>query len=74
MFRNPRDYRVHAVRCGELAATARTPQLQVMFQELSEGWERLALDIEKTDAVLADDDVDYKKLEEARADARHNAH
>jgi len=31
-----------------------------MFQELSERWERLALDIEKTDAVLADDDLKYK--------------
>ena len=57
-----------------VAATARTSQLQVMFQELSERWERLALDIEKTDAVLADDDLKYKNLEEGGADARHNAH
>jgi hypothetical protein len=56
-----------------LAATARTPQLQVMFQELSDDWERLALDIERTDAVLADDDMKYKKLEEAGTDACHNA-
>ena len=54
MFRIPREYRIHAVRCGELAATARMPQLKMMFHELSEGWERLALDIEKTDAMLAD--------------------
>jgi len=58
MFRNPGEYRIHAVRCGELAATARMPELKVMFQELSEGWERLALDIEKTDALLADVDTD----------------
>jgi hypothetical protein len=35
-------------------------------------WERLALDIEKTDAVLAGDDLKYKNLEEAGANARHN--
>jgi len=29
-----------------------------MFQELSEGWGRLAQDIEETDAVLADGDME----------------
>lgn len=58
MSRNPREYRVNAVRCGELAATARTSLAKVMFQELSEGWGRLAQDIEETDAVLADGDME----------------
>jgi hypothetical protein len=51
------------MRCGELAATARTSLAKLMFQELSEGWGRLALDIEKTDAVLGDGDMDYQKLD-----------
>jgi hypothetical protein len=61
--RDPREYRVNAVRCGELAATARTSLAKMMFQELSEGWGRLALDIEETDALLADSDMDYEKLD-----------
>jgi hypothetical protein len=54
MSRNPREYRVYATECAELASSARTPELQVMFSELSDGWERLALDIEETDALLAE--------------------
>jgi hypothetical protein len=61
--RDPREYRINAVRCAELASSVRTPQLKVMFSELSNGWENLALDIEKTDALIADDDMDYNKLD-----------
>ena len=63
MPRDPREYRVNAVRCAELASSVTTLQLKVMFSELSKGWENLALDIEKTGALLADSDMDYKKLD-----------
>jgi hypothetical protein len=60
--RNPREYRVYAMECAELASSVRTPELKVMFSELSRGWENLALAIEDVDAAVAESDVGDKKL------------
>ena len=46
MPNNPREYRVHAARCAELAMKARTPQLKATFLALSKNWEKLAIDLE----------------------------
>jgi hypothetical protein len=43
-----KECREHALRCAELAATARTPQSRAMFFELSKDWEKLA--VQRTDA------------------------
>jgi hypothetical protein len=42
MPNNPREYRVHAARCVELATKARTPQLKATFLALSKNWEKQA--------------------------------
>jgi hypothetical protein len=59
MSRDPYDYRVYAIECAGLASSVRTPELQVMFSELSKGWETLARAIEEeADATLAQGEVD----------------
>jgi hypothetical protein len=50
------------MECAELASSVRTPELKVMFSELSRGWENLALAIEDVDAAVAESDVGDKKL------------
>jgi hypothetical protein len=58
MSRDPHEYRVHAIKCAGLASSVRTPELKVMFSELSKGWETLARAIEEADATFAQNDVD----------------
>jgi hypothetical protein len=49
------------MRCAELAATAKTQQLKATLLELSKNWVRLAESLEKTHALMDEDDVDFKK-------------
>ena len=49
------------MRCAELAASARTAQLKATLLGLSKEWERLAIDLEKTRALLEEDKVEFKK-------------
>jgi hypothetical protein len=58
MSRDPYDYRVYAIECAGLASSVRTPELQVMFSELSKGWETLARAIEEADATFAQGEMD----------------
>jgi hypothetical protein len=58
MSRDPYAYRVYAIECAGLASSVRTPELQVMFSELSKGWETLARAIEEADATFAQSDMD----------------
>ena len=58
MSRNPHDYRIYAIECAGLASSVRTPELKVMFSELSKGWETLARGMEEADATLAQSDMD----------------
>ena len=51
---DPNVCRSHAVRCVELAADARNPQLRSMFLELSANWQKLARDLEHTQQLLAE--------------------
>jgi hypothetical protein len=62
MSRDPREYRTYAVECAELALSVRTPELKVMFSELSRGWKKLALAIEEADATFAESDMDDRTL------------
>jgi hypothetical protein len=50
---DPKECRLHALRCAELATTAKTPQLRATFLDLSKGWVRLAESLEKPGASLA---------------------
>ena len=58
MSRDAHEYRVHSIKCAGLASSVRTPELKVMFSELSKGWETLARAIEEADATLEQSDVD----------------
>ena len=69
MSRDPYDYRVYAIECAGLASSVRTPELKVMFSELSKGWETLARAIEEADATLPQNDMD-----DSRAQLRVVAH
>src|SRR5215510_10025846 len=53
---DPRECRRHALRCAELAASARPQQLKTALLELSKNWERLAIDLEN--GVVMFDDVE----------------
>ena len=57
MSREPHEYRVHAIKCAGLASSVKTPELQVMFSELSRGWENLARAIEDADDTSAQIDT-----------------
>jgi hypothetical protein len=57
MSRDPHAYRIYAIECDELASSVRTPELKVMFSELSRGWETLALAIEDADATFLPRDL-----------------
>ena len=50
---NPKDCRLHAMRCAELAAQTKTPELKASLLELSVNWAKLAGDLEATNALLA---------------------
>jgi len=58
---DPKECRLHAMRCAELAATARTKQLRALLLELSKNWQKLAADLERTQALLDETKVDFKK-------------
>jgi hypothetical protein len=58
---DPKECRLRAMRCAELVATAKTPQLRATLLDLSKNWVRLAESLEKTHALMDEDDVDFKK-------------
>ena len=64
---DPKECRRHAARCAELAVTASTPQLKGTFLELSENWEKLAIQLENTFAKI-DDEIEWvrESLDAAR--------
>ena len=43
---DPKECRRNAARCAELAVAAHTPQLRTRFLELSNNWEKLAIQLE----------------------------
>jgi hypothetical protein len=53
---NPKECREHALRCADLAHTARTPELKNLLIELSGNWLKLAVELERNHALLEIDD------------------
>jgi hypothetical protein len=53
--------RLRAMLCAELATTAKTPQLEATLLWPSKSWLGLAESLEKTHALMAEDDVDFDK-------------
>ena len=58
---DPRQCRIHAAHCAEAAATATTAQLRATFLGLSKHWEQIAQELEKAQALLDEQNVDFSK-------------
>jgi hypothetical protein len=56
---DPKECRMHAFHCAELAADARSPQLKSTFLELSANWQKLAGHLEETQRLLAEEAADF---------------
>jgi hypothetical protein len=50
------QYRANALRCAELARSARTPELKNLMLEGSKNWHMLALELEHGYLLLSTDD------------------
>jgi len=61
MSGDPKECRLYAMRCAELAATAKTEHLKATLLELSRNWVKLAESLETAHALLHEDKVDFKK-------------
>jgi hypothetical protein len=53
---NPKECRQYALRCADLAHTARTPELKNTLLDLSKSWHKLAIELERSAALLDMDD------------------
>jgi hypothetical protein len=62
---DPKECRKHALFCTELAAAARTARSKALFLELSQIWERLAIQLE--DAKLTENEDIRSYVRELRA-------
>ena len=67
---NPKECRMRAARCAEMAADAHTPQLRATFLELSKNWERLAIQLENAFAQLAESNDIGSRIQETVKKAR----
>lgn len=52
---DPNECRKHALRCADLAHSARTPELKAMLINLSNNWMKLATDLERSKGLLDED-------------------
>ena len=53
MSGDPKECRLHALHCAEMASNARTPQLKSALLEMSANWQRAARDLEAIRGLLA---------------------
>jgi hypothetical protein len=61
MAGDPREYRQHAWRCAELAKSARPPELKQTLLNLSSTWLKMAIEFERTHALLHEDPAAAEK-------------
>jgi hypothetical protein len=75
---DPKEARVHAANCMQLAATANSPTLQKTFADLAKQWNKLANELDDAHALLkalneldlkeaTTSDGDLSSLEKAKA-------
>jgi hypothetical protein len=67
---NPKECRMHAARCAEMAAATQPPQLRATFLELSRNWEKLAIQLEDAFAHLAESQDVRSRVQETVNEAR----
>jgi len=58
---DPKQCRLNAIRCAELAAGAKERKLKTLLLELTMGWVKLAENLERTHALLDDDPTNFNK-------------
>jgi hypothetical protein len=58
---DPKECRLHAMHCAELAASAKNEQLKATLMKLSQNWVKLAVSLEHAQALFDDKIVDFKK-------------
>jgi hypothetical protein len=58
---DPRQCRMYAVQCAELASSSIAVHLKMTLLALSQNWEKLAFDLERTQALLLEDEKHFKK-------------
>jgi hypothetical protein len=54
MSASPEDCKQHALGCIALAQTAKAPELKRRMLELAMTWAKLAIELERTEALLPD--------------------
>jgi hypothetical protein len=59
---DPKQCRLYAMRCAELAANAKSVQLKATLLDLSQNWVKLAVSLEHTQALLDEELVHVKKV------------
>ena len=52
MSGNPNEYRKNALRCSDLARTAKTPELTTLLIGLSKTWTNMAREFERSQTLL----------------------
>ena len=57
---DPKEFRLHALRCAELAGTARPQRLKAILLELAKNWEKLAIGLERTQSLLDEANVNQE--------------
>jgi hypothetical protein len=61
MSGDPKECRLRAMQCAELAATAKTRQLKETLLDLSKNWVKLAESLERTQPFRDEDRVEFRK-------------
>jgi hypothetical protein len=67
---SPKECRMRAARCAEMAVAAHTPQLRTTFLGLSRNWEKLAIQLEDAFAKLAESQDVRSRVQETVNEAR----
>ena len=67
---DPKECRKHALRCAQLAVSARTPQLKAMFLELSKNWEKPASQLEDAFARICESEAMRSNVRESLNETR----
>ena len=55
MSGNPKEYRIYALQCAEMASRERAPQVKAMLLELSANWTKLAVSFEAARDLVAEE-------------------
>jgi len=58
---DPKKCRAHAMRCAELASTAKSREWKAVLLDLSRSWGKLAEGLERAEALQNKEKMDFEK-------------